>query len=170
MRRLSIALAALALLCAFSASWKPFKNEKGNFSVMMPSTPKEEPWTEKTDFGRIEFYKVSAVVERKAYYVIYNDLPPATWNGDVKNRLQGARDGTVKGLHGILVDDLEIMVAGKYPGREFKVMVIGEKEMRQRVFLVKHRLYQLNMTCVLGECSDAEMQEYLDSFKLLREP
>ena len=163
-------VAALALLCAFGAGWKPFVHAKGNFSVMMPGTPKESTSVEQTKAGPIELYQAGVVVEPKAYFVSYSDMPRETWRGDVKKMLQGARDGSAKRVNGTVLSDREIRLAGKYPGIEFRVAV-GEGESRmvmtQRAYLVKHRLYQLNMGCMADRCTDAEVQEYLDSFKLL---
>jgi hypothetical protein len=166
-KRIPFALAAVALLCAFGPEWREFKNVKGNFSVMMPGTPKEQNQTEQTAAGPMNLYMASVMKEPNAYFVSYSDMPKATWKGDVKKMLAGARDGAATRVKGTIVADRELLLDGKYPGREFKVFVGGQMEMTQRVYLVKHRLYQLNMGCMLGKCTPAQVQEYMESFKLL---
>jgi hypothetical protein len=68
-------------------------------------------------------------------------------------------------VKGKIVADREIKI-GKWPGREFKV-VVDKMELTQRVYLVQHRLYQVNMGCLSGSCTDAEVQDYLNSFKVV---
>ncbi len=109
-------------------------------------------------------------LDPKAYFVSYSDLPKSTWKGDPKTMLEGARDGAAKRVQGKVVADRELKLADKYPGREFKVVVGDKMELTQRVYLVKHRLYQVNMGCLIKGCTEPEVQEYLDSFKLLKTP
>jgi hypothetical protein len=78
--------------------------------------------------------------------------------------LEGSRDGAAQRVKGTIAADKEIKL-GKNPGREFKI-VIDKMELTQRVYLVKHRLYQVSMGCLAGTCSDAEIQEFLSSFRL----
>ncbi len=165
-RVLTLAVTVL-LLCAFDKSWKLFSHKEANLSVMMPETPKEESSVEKTVAGDITLWQASVIQESKAYFVSYSDMPKSTWKGDPKKMLEGARDGAAQRVKGKVVADREIKLAGKYPGREFKV-VVDKMELTQRVYLVKHRLYQVNMGCLVGTCTTAEIQEYLSSMKLLK--
>jgi hypothetical protein len=161
---------AILLLAAFDKTWKAFTKKDANFEVMMPGTPKEETATEETAAGPIKLYQASVIGGTKAYFVSYSDLPKSTWKGDPKTMLEGARDGAAKRVQGKVIVDRELKLAGKYPGREFKVLVGDKLELTQRVYLVKHRLYQVNMGCMVKGCTEAEVQEYLDSFKLLKTP
>ncbi|MBA3453314.1 MAG: hypothetical protein H0T42_09510 [Deltaproteobacteria bacterium] len=162
---------AILLLAGFDkAVWKAFTKKNANFSVMMPGTPKEETATEQTAAGPIKLWQASVIGGTKAYFVSYSDLPKSTWKGDPKTMLEGARDGAAKRVQGKVVTDRELKLADRYPGREFKVLVGDKLELTQRVYLVKHRLYQVNMGCMVKGCTEAEVQEYLDSFKLLKAP
>jgi hypothetical protein len=165
-RVLFLAIAVL-LLCAFDRTWKPFKHEIGNLEVMMPDTPKESSSVEKTAAGDIALWQASVITTSKAYFVSYSDMPKSTWNGDTTKMLEGARDGAASRIKGKVVADRAIKLANKHPGREFKI-VVGKMELTQRVYLVKHRLYQVNMGCMNGGCTDDEIQEYLNSFKLTK--
>lgn len=160
----------LLLLAAFDKTWQAFTKKAANFTVMMPGTPKEETATEQTAAGPIKLYQASVIGGTKAYFVSYSDLPKSTWKGDPKTMLEGARDGAAKRVQGKVVTDRELKLADKYPGREFKVVVGDKMELTQRVYLVKHRLYQVNMGCLINGCTEAEVQDYLDSFKLLKAP
>jgi len=161
---------AVMLLAAFDKTWRAFTKKDANFSVMMPGTPKEETATEQTAAGPIKLYQASVIGGTKAYFVSYSDLPKSTWKGDPKAMLEGARDGAAKRVQGKVVTDRELKLADKYPGREFKVVVGDKMELTQRVYLVKHRLYQVNMGCLIKGCTETEVQDYLDSFKLLKTP
>jgi hypothetical protein len=162
-------LVAVVCLTGFDKTFKQFTNKAATFSVMLPGTPKEETTTEDTAAGPISLYQASVIGTSKAYFVSYSDMPEATWKGDPKKMLEGARDGAAARVKGKVVADRELKL-GKWPGREFKVVVQDKMELTQRVFLVKHRLYQLNMGCMIGSCTEAEVQDYLGSFKLLATP
>jgi hypothetical protein len=161
-------LVATVLLTGFDKTWSAFTKKDANFTVMLPDTPKEETSTEETAAGPITLYQASVITTDKAYFVSYSDLPKSTWKGDTKKMLEGARDGAASRVGGKVLADRTIKLAGKYPGREFKVGVAGKIELTQRVWLVKHRLYQVNMGCVPKGCTDAEVSAYLDTFKLLK--
>lgn len=163
-----LALAAVVvLLCAFDKSWKLFSNEQANLSVMMPEEPKIDTSVEKTVAGDITLWQATVIQESKAYFVSYSDMPESTWNGDPKKMLEGARDGAAKRVGGKIVADRTLKLAGKYPGREFKI-ALAQVDLTQRVFLVGHRLYQISMGCQTGKCPAKEVQEYLGSLKLLK--
>jgi hypothetical protein len=161
---------AVLLLTGFDKTWSAFTKKDANFTVMLPGTPKEETATEETAVGPISLYQASVITTSKAYFVSYSDLPKATWKGDTKKMLEGARDGAAGRVGGKVVADRTIKLGGKYPGREFTVVVADKLELTQRVWLVKHRLYQVNMGCPIKGCTKAEVKDYLDSFKLLAAP
>jgi hypothetical protein len=169
-------LAVAVLLAAFHANayaegeksaFKVYKHKAGKLEILMPGTPKEDSSVEKTVAGDITLWQASVILTSKAYFVSYSDMPKSTWGGDVKKMLEGARDGAAQRVKGKVVADRAIKLAGKYPGREFKV-VVDKMELTQRVFLVEHRLYQVNMGCLAGSCTDTEVQDYLNSFKLAK--
>ncbi|MBA3459953.1 MAG: hypothetical protein H0T46_08325 [Deltaproteobacteria bacterium] len=172
----ALLLAVAVLLAAFhanayadteKAAFKPYKHKAGKLEILMPGTPKEDSSVEKTVAGDITLWQASVILSTKAYFVSYSDMPKSTWGGDTKKMLEGARDGAAERVKGKVVADRAIKLAGKYPGREFKV-VVDKMELTQRVFLVEHRLYQVNMGCLAGGCTDAEVQAYLNSFKLAK--
>jgi len=148
-----------------TTSMKPYQHGKGKLEILMPGTPKEDNSVEKTAVGDITLWQASVVLTTKAYFVSYSDMPKATWKGDPKQMLEGARDGAAGRVKGRIVADREISI-GKWPGREFKI-VVDKMELTQRVYLVDHRLYQVNMGCLSGICSDSEVQDYLNSFKVV---
>ena len=147
------------------ASMKPYKHKVGKLEILMPGTPKEESSVEPTAAGDITLWQASVILTSKAYFVSYSDMPKSTWKGDAKKMLEGARDGAAGRVKGKIVADKEIKI-GKWPGREFKV-VVDKMELTQRVYLVEHRLYQVNMGCLAGNCTDGEVQDYLNSFKVV---
>lgn len=166
----SVLAAAVLLLCAFDRSWKPFVNKSANFAVMMPGPPAQARTIEDTAAGPIGLYQASVVSATKGYVVSYSDLPPAMWRVDPRVMLADARDGAARRVGGRIVRDRELELAGEHPGREFAITVKDRLELTQRVYLVGHRLYQINMGCVPGGCTRGEVQAYLDSFRLLAPP
>lgn len=165
--RSGLVLLAVLLLFGFDKSWKLYQYKPGNLAVMMPETPKESSSVENTAAGDITLWQASVIGTSKAYFVSYSDMPKSTWKGDPKQMLEGARDGAAQRVNGKVVADREIQLDKKYPGREFKV-VVDKMELTQRVYLVKHRLYQVNMGCLTGSCTDDEIQEFLNSFKMIK--
>jgi hypothetical protein len=56
-----------------SNNWKIFSSEEGGFSVLFPSSPKEEVKNTKPFPAHLFIYKLN---ETTSYVIIYSDVPP----------------------------------------------------------------------------------------------
>ena len=109
----------------------------------MPGTPKEEKKT-------AERVQVSAYVaeERNGAYIVsyaeHRPTPAKESPAQVQTRLDGSRDGQLHGMGGKLVSESQILLGGKYPGRDIRAEIPGKQlNARTQIFIVDKRLYQL---------------------------
>ena len=59
-------------------AWETFSSAEGNFTVLMPGTPKHEVQQAKTVMGAIDMHLYSQELRNNtAYIIIYNDYPSA---------------------------------------------------------------------------------------------
>jgi hypothetical protein len=109
---------------------------------------------------------------QQAWLVGYSDYPEATVQAsDAAPMLAGARDGGVGNVNGQLVSDAEVTLNG-YPGREFSASVTQagqEMMLRERVYLVGNRLYQVLVLVPKGQENSTEVEDFLQSFQLTAE-
>jgi len=109
---------------------------------------------------------------QKAWLVGYSDYPEALVEAsDPATMLAGARDGAVSNVNGQLVSDAEITLNG-YPGREFSASVTQNGQeivLRQRVYMVGNRLYQVVVIAPKGEENSTEVEDFFQSFRLTAE-
>ena len=125
-----------------------------------------------TDAGPIEVHMFVAEQGQKAWLVGYSDYPEALVEAsDPATMLAGARDGAVSNVNGQLVSDAEITLNG-YPGREFSASVTQNGQeivLRQRVYMVGNRLYQVVVIAPKGEENSTEVEDFFQSFRLTAE-
>jgi hypothetical protein len=109
---------------------------------------------------------------QQAWLVGYSDYPEATVKAsDPATMLAGARDGAVANANGQLVSDVEVTLNG-YPGREFSAAVTQNGQefvLRQRVYMVGNRLYQVLVLVPKGEEDSPEVEAFFQSFQLTEE-
>ena len=91
--------------------------------------------------------------------------PPPRRPGDPERVLDGARDGAVGNVNGVLRSEQRIALGG-HPGRDLVVDVPGQVVARQRIYLVGRRLYQL-IVVTDQPPSSPEIERSLNSFRLL---
>jgi hypothetical protein len=149
-----------------------FKSEEGGFSIVAPYALQETSQSVNTEAGTIEVHMFIAEQGQEAWLVGYSDYPEEIVQAsDPEAILAGARDGAVANVNGQLVSDTEISLDG-YPGREFSASVTQNGQdfvLRQRVFLVGNRLYQMVVIVPKGTESSTEVEDFLHSFQLIAE-
>jgi hypothetical protein len=170
-RKLSILLVVLvALLACKKAEFKTFTSQDGGFSVLMPGEPKEESKTTQTASGPIQFkmFSVELGSGSIAYIVAYNDYPQALIDrSNPATILDGAMEGAAGGSKSNITSKTDVLLGG-HPGREFTAKLAGGFDYASRVFLVKERLYQVNVVCEPGKVSADDKRKFFESFKLAR--
>ena len=167
--------AVLALTaCGMLAPPKPklLTSEGGGFEIMTPITLKEETQNAPSPIGNITVHMYSGERDNSAYVVGYSDYPEALIKmSPADTLLDGARDGAIKSFHGKITEEKKITLDGN-PGREFNVDArLKEKidaNMKARIYLVKNRLYQVLVVGEKGKLSTADMDSFVESFKLVK--
>jgi hypothetical protein len=165
---LSCGLVLALALPAVAEENKDYTSKAGKFSAAFPGKPKEQEVTAAGATGQ------SVTLEAKggAYTVTYVDLPDAAADAlktpeAIELVLGATRDAAVTQMKGKVIDDDKIKLDGNV-GRDFKVELPEKKMMRNRMFIVGKRLYQV-MVVGSKEFVEADASEkFLKTFKLTK--
>ena len=150
-----------------SLQFKPFTAPDGSFVIMMPGTPKatQQPTNTAGQSLTNNAYLVELTSPEAGYVVSYVDYP-ANLKLDPASTLTGARDGQVG--NGKLGNDKEIKL-DTVPGREFDYIRDGGF-WKSCIFYSNNRLYQLIVGYPEGKQNAADIQTFLNSFKITAAP
>jgi hypothetical protein len=131
--------------------WKLFSAPDSSFRILMPGIPQKTKQTVNTKSGKIELntFTVERQQEEVKYTVGYVDYPSQyiellTRNNLVQKALDNGRDNLVQKAKGTLINEQKITL-NSYSGREISYSKPGEKIVKQRIFLVNQRLYQVSV-------------------------
>jgi hypothetical protein len=153
-----------------TSGWKE-TSVKGKFSVLMPGESSERTQTTKTALGPMDIHIFTLEDKDARYVMVYNDFPAYVAQMDkavIAKLLESVRDGAVSGFNGTLIKDSTITLSGGYQGREIQVESADKKRiLRSRIYMVKARLYQVEISVPKDEVSAKYVTKYLDSFKVL---
>lgn len=147
-------------------------SKAGKFSVESPVFLKQTTQVQPTAVGNIDIHIFTGEkADGTAYMVMYNDYPAEMISGmDPKETLNGARDGALGRTKGQLVNEKDLTLDG-YPGKDLLVKVTkgsAEGLLKQRMFLVKNRLYQVMTVGPKQSFDTKEVDTFLNSFKLIK--
>lgn len=151
----------MAEFTAPDGKWKahfPGKPSESTKSVMNISFTMfvKEPWGNKGGF-----------------MVGFADLPIPGREADhqIQKRLNDGVNGAVGGVGGTLKESKNILLHGKYPGREFTASITSPKvgQFHCRMYLVGTRMYQITVMGVDEFATAPRAKEFLDSFALVGE-
>jgi hypothetical protein len=166
-------LAALFSLVVLAAGfkqveWPKFKSTEENFTVSMPSEPKQERTSGRGPFG--SGHHIYSLESNGISYTVSNSLfeSPPTQPKDVKRIFDFARDLVLTVTNGKLLSDKDIYLES-FPGREVRI----EKNKRiwtLRAYIVKGWMYQLMTTEPKAKEQSPDTTKFFDSFKLLAAP
>ena len=172
----------ILLISLLLAVWLPgctpkpqeFKSAAGRFAVTAPKTLQESSQDLELQSGKIILYLFSTQQDNIGYFVSYCDYPPETMaHGDLEKMLDGSRDGALSNVKGELVSETKITLEGN-PGRELVMETADESGRRAtikgRLFMVKNRLYQVMVVAPRSQAADKEVDQFIQSFKLLGKP
>jgi len=168
----SILIVILLSACGSTGPEK-FTSEEGAFSVISPLPLEESTQSIDTELGLIEVHFFMAEQVDRAYMVGYSDYPQDFVDqSDPQAMLDGARDGAVGNINGKLVSEIKVLLDDQYPGREIVVTAMLDQDqegtLKERMFLVGNRLYQVMVIAPSGDMGVQEMDEFINSFKLLK--
>jgi len=149
-----------------SKTLKKFSSLEGRFSVLLPNENVERSSFEDTRINGAEANVFTLKAGKAVYLVKYADLSGSLDNiSTVEKILDSACNDKAAGVNGTLSRKLEISIDG-FLGREIKVDT-PEQTIRARLYLVKQRLYQLEVIVPLDEGESKAVTTFLDSFKLI---
>ncbi len=145
-----------------------FKCSEGNFSVLMPGTPKHDSRDIKTQVGVVKLNLYSSGSGNEVFMASYSDYPEQyakTANPDIV--LQGAKEGAAKNVNGNILSEEKIS-SGEVPGLKFDIEVPQKAIMRCKIFLDFNRLYQFMIVAPANGSYTAAQLKFLDSVKLVK--
>jgi hypothetical protein len=168
---MALLLAIWVMACTPAPKPQEFKSEVGRFSVMAPVALKERSQTYDLTKFKIEAHFFEGNLGDIAYVVVYSDYPEEmVQKSDPEKILDGGRSGAVGSINGKLVTETKITLEGN-PGRELVVEARddsgAEWTSKARLFLVKNRMYVLDVTVKKGKFEVSVLDKFLQSFKLL---
>jgi hypothetical protein len=131
----------------------------------MPGEPKRTRQKVTTPAGTIDVLAYMVEVPSGAYVVSATRFRGTLRCLSTQQRLDGARDGAVKNVHGTLISEKQIKLDNN-PGRELLIKAPGVF-MHQRVFLINNRLVQA-VVVSQTEAESADISHFFNSLKLSR--
>jgi hypothetical protein len=164
---LLVMVTTLLLVTTAEAQWRTFTPPQGGFSVSFPSEPSSDTSVEIGAAGlRLLTHTFDVETDDHNFGVAYNDLPESLQRKAPSALLDGAVNGAVANIHGRLLQHSEISL-GAYPGREFRAQTHDGHVMHVRVFVVRHRVYQIMVVSKTDKALRSEVFSFLESFRLV---
>ncbi len=146
--------------------FEPYHSEEGRFSVLLPDEPERKLQKVDTPIGTLYFIMYSAGSEQIDFLVGYVDYPPTMFeNADIEKMLDGARDGAVRNVNGILENEKVLDFHGN-PGRELEIKVPEEATIKTRIILIGTRLYQVMAVGESKRVLNKNCPQFFGSFKV----
>jgi WD40 repeat protein len=151
------------------STWKEFTSAEGRFRVLMPGEPVKQDQVAPTPAGPITVHMF--MDENKAanysFTVGYNDIPPFAPRGNDDTMLDGVRTGALASFPGARLVGEQRIKLGSHPGRDLTIDLAAKGMVRQRIYLVGNRLYQLLVARSGSWPSAAAIDKFFDSFELI---
>jgi hypothetical protein len=150
------------------ADWPKFKSTEENFTIAMPSEPRQERNSARGPFGN--GHHIYSVESNGVSYTVSNSVfdNPPTQPKDIKRILDSARDLVLMVTGGKLLSDKGISLED-FPGREVRIEK-DKKIWTLHAYVVKGRMYQLMTTEPKAKEQNPDTAKFFDSFKLLAPP
>ncbi len=162
-----ICLSCLMIVTASRAD-ELVSSKEGGFSIRFPEKPKIARKTVKTPMGQFTVEVLAFRSKKVTYAATFTRFPaPVLKDGDIKKRLNHARDGAVKRVKGKLLSESDVKLDAKYPGKMLNIVLPDERLIRARIYAVDRRLLE---TIVIGPERLARgkvADHFLNSLKLL---
>ncbi len=154
-------------LPAPTSDWKAYPYPTDGFSASFPFQPTTEKQTLTTEKGTLEFRTYTAEDSSVALIIAVCDYGTGAAGSDPQALLDGAKNGAVKNIKGILKTEKKITL-GSYSGVEFEA-VNESAHISARIYLVGTVLYQVIVAAPL-KTDYAYGLRFLDSFQVLDRP
>jgi hypothetical protein len=148
--------------------WRSFKSTEENFTISLPSEPKQERTAGRSPLGN--GHHIYSLETNGVSFLISNSVieNPPSQSKDIKRTLDFARDLVAMVTNGKLLTDTDISIDG-FPGRLVRIEK-DKKIWTLRAYLVKERMYQLMTTEPKAKEANPAVTKFFESFQLLRSP
>ncbi|WP_244982348.1 hypothetical protein [Cylindrospermopsis raciborskii] len=155
--------------------WQRFSSPEGKFSVLFPGTPRLSQQKMTSDNGELQvnLFTVNRLQEEAKYTVAYIDYPAQyiqllRSRNLVEQAIEQGKSTALQRVRGTIVSE-EKKTLGDNVGIEVNYTTPDGKVVKQRVFLVDNRFYQITAetTQKRQRFLTRSMQGFCDSFKLL---
>ncbi len=182
MKKISAAIViAFVLLLSNSATtfgWTVVNSKEGKFKIQFPSKPKESAKLVKSPTGDVTMnvFMLDAGAgsdkENKLYMTIYSDYPNQVINsgmrkGKVDTFLTNAILGSIENMKGKIISQ-DAITYKKYPGKHTVISFSGGRGiMDMKMFLIKNRIYVLEVGYENGFRNVPSMSKFFSSFEIL---
>jgi len=174
-------LAVLLLLACTILSFKPIDDwtmvATENCKIYFPHQPTDQSGTVNTAKGnlKLNIYSYNAATnngdDNLAYILTETEYPDSLINSGNNNELdaffKNSIDGIVNNFHGKLVNESKTAIQG-FPGRQVKLDIQqGKSVMNIRLYLVKNRLYMLEIVTAADKDDNSSIEKFMNSFELI---
>jgi hypothetical protein len=155
--------------------WQVFSSQEGGFSILFPGSPTVTKQKIKNKTGEIEvnLFTVERPQEDVKYTVAYIDYPEEyiellKRNNQVEAAIDTGKKTAVENAKGTLISEEQMSLEGHF-GKEVNYTKPGDKIVKQRIFLVDRRLYQVSAetTTKMQKFLTKSISGFCDSLKLL---
>jgi len=162
-------------LAQVKSIWQRFSSREGKFSVLFPGTPRLSQQKMTSDNGELQvnLFTVNRLQEEAKYTVAYIDYPAQyiqllRSRNLVEQAIEQGKSTALQRVRGTIVSE-EKKTLGDNVGIEVNYTTPDGKVVKQRVFLVDNRFYQITAetTQKRQRFLTRSMQGFCDSFKLL---
>ena len=164
----------ITLFSNFTTNWTLYKDAEARFSVKVPcETMRHSIQQIKTTIGEIAYHSFicepkDANAENKVYIISYLDYPEGLMHPDsteLKNiMIDETIQSSVSNVAGQLVYTDEITLKG-VKGKLWRINYNNDKAvMKNKAFIVKNRLYLVQVATTRARSRNTEADIFLDSF------
>ena len=156
---------------AGTADWKIFESEAGRFAILTPAEFTEQVEPAPTPIGKIDTHIFIGFIGAREHTVNYADYPREFPSADIADKvLDAVQSGVVNALNGKLLNETKVSV-DSHPGREITFDGVSPDGMpftcRARFYLVRNRLYQIQVSAAKDHLPIRSTDKFIQSFKLL---
>ena len=160
-----LSAAGCALSCQRQARFHRFVFEEAGCSLEFPENPTTSTVIAQSDYGPLDLTLITARFEKENYALIFVDYPREALPG-AKEVFDAALIDVASDLGGQVERHFQTSL-GKVPGRGYEIEFGRERVACGRLYLVRSRLYHVQIALPRQERDSAHIARFFDSFRLL---